>query len=129
MRVRRGMTIEEVRQIWLPRAQAVETEIMDKYRTRRDAAGGGYGHEGLGVHGISKERAAREKVRMAVRLLEGAGLEVSHKTVRKVTGQSESTIATHWPPPRRPAAKDIPETPENEKPRVIRFPGGLKFAP
>jgi len=125
------MTIEEVRQIWLPRAQAVEKKIMDTYRTRRDAAGGGYGHEGLGVHGIYKERAAREKVRMAVRLLEGAGLEVSHQTVRKVTGQSESTIASHWPPPKRPVAEDLPERSEDEQPRIIRFPfpGGAKLDP
>ena len=41
-----------------------------------EKSGGGYGHEGLGVYGIYQERAAREKVRLAARLLEKAGLEV-----------------------------------------------------
>jgi hypothetical protein len=79
------MTIDEVRQIWLLRAEAKTKAIMDSYYARREASGGGYGHEGLGVYGIYQERAAREKVRLAAKLLEKAGLEVSDATIRKVT--------------------------------------------
>lgn len=75
-RVRRGMTIDQVRQIWLPRAESKVKTILDSYYARREKSGGGYGHEGLGVYGIYQERAAREKVRLAARLLEKAGLEV-----------------------------------------------------
>jgi hypothetical protein len=123
MRVRRGMTIEEVRGIWVPRAEAKARAIMDSFYAQRDRAGGSYGHEGLGVYGDFKERAAREKVRLAVRLLEKAGLEVSYATIRKVTGQSESTIWAYWRPP-EPRPPEIDAAHDEAAPaRIIRFPG------
>ncbi len=122
MRVRRGMTIDEVREIWLPRAETKARAIMDSFYAQRDRAGGSYGHEGLGVYGDYKERAAREKVRLAVRLLEKAGLEVSYATIRKVTGQSESTIWAYWRPPEpSPPEGDVIDA--EAEPQIIRFPG------
>ena len=121
-RVRRGMTIEEVREIWLPRSETKTKQIMGAYDARRRNDGGGYGHEGLGVYGTYKERVAREKVRLAVYLLQKAGLEVSYQTIRKVTRQSESTIYRYWSPPKQ-AWEDEEPTGTEEPGTIIRFPG------
>lgn len=108
-RVHHGMTIDEVREVWLPRAEAKSQAILDKFYARRQNSGGGFGHEGLGVFGMYQERVAREKVRLAARLLAQAGLDVSYGTIHKVTGQSTNTIRKYWAPPRH-------EPPENLAP-------------
>lgn len=122
-RARRGLTVEEVRQLWLPRAEAKTKAIMDSYYASRDSSGGGYGHEGLGVYGTYQERAAREKVRLAAKLLRQANIEVTYSTIHKVTGQSRSTIMTYWAPPRQGPPEDATLEVDNEPPRIIRFPG------
>lgn len=80
-RVKRGMTIEQVREIWRVRADAKTKEIMDKYYTERPFSGG---REGLGIYGQFQSRAAREKVRLAERLIKSAGLPSDDATIRKV---------------------------------------------
>ncbi len=123
LRVRPGMSIEEVRQVWFSRAEARTKAIMDKYYASRAEHGGGYGHEGLGVYGIYQERAAREKVRLAVKLLEQARLEVAFRTIQKVTGQSQSTIANYWAPPRpKPPEEQADTQSERQAAQVIPFP-------
>ncbi len=123
-RARPGMTIEEVREIWLLRVEAKLKAIMDRYYASRAEHGGGYGHEGLGVYGIYQERGAREKVRLAAKLLEQAHLEVTFRSIHKVTGQSQSTIANYWAPPRPTPAEEPAGAPrEKGLARVIPFPG------
>lgn len=120
-RARKGMSAEEVREVWLPLAEAKSKAIIDSYYAQRPHSGG---REGLGIYGKFQERAAREKVRLAVRLLKQAGLEVTFTMIRKVTGQSQSTISNYWAPPREPV--DPPRAPtaaEKPPPRIIRFPG------
>jgi DNA invertase Pin-like site-specific DNA recombinase len=104
-RVKLGMTINEVREIWLSRTEVKSQTILDSYAAARQKSGSG-GREGLGIYGIYQERIAREKVRLAVKLLEKAGLEISERTINKVTGQSTGTIRNYWIPPKR-------EPPEN----------------
>lgn len=121
-RVKHGMTIAEVRQIWLARSEPRTRDIMQKYHALRRERGPGRGREGLGVYGIYQERAAREKVRLAVQLLDRAGIHVTCATIRKVTQQSESTISKYWAPPK----DDPPESngPGDDEPgQIIRFPG------
>ena len=122
-RVRRGMTIGQVRQIYLPRADAKVKTIFDSYYARREKSGGGYGHEGLGVYGMYQERAAYAKVRLAAELLEKAGLEVSCGAIRKVTGQATCTVSRYWHPPRQNPPEDQDSQLEDECVRVIPFPG------
>ena len=118
-KVKKGMSIEGVRQIWLPRAEAKTHAIMEKYYARREGSGG---REGLGIYGLYKERAAREKVKLASRLLQQAGLEVTISSISRVTGQSRRTVSNHWTLPAEP---DDPTPTSDEGPpqRVIRFPG------
>ena len=117
-KVKKGMSIEEVRQVWLPLAQAKSQEFMDKYYARSEHSGG---REGLGVYGLSKERAAREKVRLAVKLLKQAGLEITFSSIGRVTGQSRSTIANYWAPPLDPPDSSAVATDSETK--IIKFPG------
>ena len=60
-------------------------EIMDKYTKQK--AGRSGGREGLGIYGQFQSRAAREKLRLAERLLKSAGLPTDDATVRKVMRQ------------------------------------------
>lgn len=120
------MTIDQVREIWRLRAEAKTKAIMDAYRARRNESGGGYGHEGLGVYGIYQERAAREKVRLAVRLLEKAGLEVSYNTIRTVTGQSPGTISGYWTPLKTVVQEDLPTETSDDQLRILRFLDGSR---
>lgn len=123
-RAKPGMTIDEVRQVWIPSAEAKTNAIMESYRARREQSGGGYGHEGLGVYGMYQERAAREKVRLAATLLAQAGLEVTYETIRKVTGQASNTIRSYWAPPKPIVAEDLRTEVEHDRARIIRFPFG-----
>jgi predicted thioredoxin/glutaredoxin len=82
VRVTRGMSIDQVREIWRVRSQAKTQEIMDRYVKQK--AGRSGGREGLGIYGQFQSRAAREKVRLAERLLKSAGLPTDEATVRKV---------------------------------------------
>lgn len=121
-RVKRGMTIAEVRHIWLARSEAKTKTIMGRYYGRRQESPGGFGHEGLGVHGDYQQRVACEKVRLAVTILEKAGIQVTCATIRKVTHQSETTISSYWAPPRdEPPESDGPG--DDELGQIIRFPG------
>lgn len=81
-KVKRGMSMEQVREIWRVRSEAKTKEIMDKYTKQK--AGRSGGREGLGIYGQFQSRAAREKVRLAERLLKSAGLPTDEATVRKV---------------------------------------------
>ena len=81
-RVKRGMNIDQVREIWRKRSEAKTQEIMDKYT--KQTVGRSGGHEGLGIYGLFQSRAAREKVRLAKRLLKSAGLPTDDATVRKL---------------------------------------------
>ena len=120
-RVRKGMSIEEVREAWLPLAEAKSKAIIDSYYAQRPHSSG---REGLGIYGKFQERAAREKVRLAVRLLQQAGLEVTVTMINKVTGQSQSTISNYWAPPRESVEPTpAPTVSEESPPRIIRFPG------
>jgi DNA invertase Pin-like site-specific DNA recombinase len=120
-RVKKGMSIDEVRQVWLPLAEAKTKEIIGKYYAQRPYSGG---REGLGVYGKFQERAAREKVRLAVRLLQQAGVEVTYTTISKVTGQSRNTIGNYWAPPRQPAEPSAAQVTNDEpSPPTYRFPG------
>ncbi len=122
LRVKPGMSIEEIRQVWLARSDVKSEEIMSKYRERRDRDGG-YGHEGLGVYGDYQERVAREKVRLAVKLLRQAEIEVTYGTIHKVTKQSTGTIANYWAPPRPVVPEVQQKDDDSEPPPTIRFPG------
>ena len=82
LRVKRGMSIYQVREIWRIRSEAKTKEIMDKYTKQK--AGRSGGREGLGIYGQFQSRAAREKVRLAERLLKSADLPTDDATVRKV---------------------------------------------
>jgi len=85
-------SIDEVRQEWLPRAEALKEAIIGKYYT--DQAGhGSAGREGLGIYGIYQERLARKKIQLAVKLLKRAGFEVTTGNIQKVTRQRRDTIA------------------------------------
>lgn len=119
-RVRKGMSVEEVREVWLPLAEAKAKAIIDSYYAQRPYSGG---REGLGIYGKFQERAAREKVRLAVRLLQQAGLEVTVTMISKVTGQSRSTISNYWAPPRELVEPPPAPTAEEHPPRILRFPG------
>lgn len=81
-RAKRGMTIDQVREIWRVRSEAKTAEIMDKYYQQK--AGRSGGREGLGIYGQFQSRAAWEKVRLAERLLKSAGLPADDATIRKV---------------------------------------------
>lgn len=118
------MTIDEVRQIWKPRADAKTKAIMDRYDARRGPSGAGHGCEGLGVYGSYQENAAREKVRLAVKLLDQAGLAVSYESIRKVTRQSSETIRRYWFPPKRVVNEDLPADDDSDDGIIIPFPGG-----
>ena len=83
VRVKSGMTLEQVRGIWQIRAEAKTKEIMDKYVKQK--AGRSGGREGLGIYGQFQSRAARERVRLAERLLKSAGLSTDDATIRKLT--------------------------------------------
>ena len=123
-RARKGMSVDEVRDIWLPLAEAKTKAIIDSYYAQRPHSGG---REGLGIYGKFQERAAREKVRLAVRLLKQAGLAVTVTMINKVTGQSRTTISNYWSPRREPV--DPPPTPtdgEKPPPKIIRFPGSYR---
>ncbi len=71
-RVTRGMSIKQVREIWRTRSEGKTKEIMAKYTKQK--AGRSGGREGLGIYGQFQSRAAREKVRLAERLLKSAGM-------------------------------------------------------
>jgi hypothetical protein len=119
--VKKGMSVEDVRQVWLPRAEAKTKAIIDRYYAQRPHSGG---REGLGIYGRFQERAAREKVRLAVRLLQQAGLDVTLTVIGKVTGQSRSTISNYWAPPREPVnLPPVPTADEEPPPPTYRFPG------
>jgi len=120
-RVQNGMSVEEVRQVWLPLAEAKTKAIIGKYYAQRPYSGG---REGLGIYGKFQERAAREKVRLAVRLLQRAGLEASLTMISKVTGQSRNTISHYWAPPCE-TVEALPKavTDEEPPPPTFRFPG------
>lgn len=81
-RVKRGMTLEQVREIWRVRSEARTKEIMASYE--RQKAGRSGGREGLGIYGIFQSRAAREKLKLAERLLKSAGLPTDDATIRKL---------------------------------------------
>jgi hypothetical protein len=76
------MTLEQVRALWRSRADAKEAEIMAKYYEQK--AGRSGGREGPGIHGQFKSRAAREKKKLAERMLKSAGLPTDEATVRKL---------------------------------------------
>lgn len=118
-RVKKGMTIDQVRCVWHARAEAKTRAIMDSYYARRPGSGG---REGFGIYGMSQERAAREKVLLAVKLLAQAGLDVSYQSIRKVTGQSVSTIQHYWAPPRPMVKEDLRAEVEADFAQIIRFP-------
>ena len=58
-KVTKGMSVEELRQVWLPLAETKPKAIIDSYYAQRPYSGG---REGLGIYGKFQERAAREKV-------------------------------------------------------------------
>lgn len=124
-------SIDELRLEWRRRADAAEQEIMGKYHSRR-AESGGFGHEGLGVYGIYQERLARKKVELGAKLLKRAGLEVTTRDIRKLTGQSLSTIEHYRPMPRqkpREQREQIGTQTERQSAEIIPFrrrPGGAE---
>ncbi len=119
IRVKRGMSLEEVAALWRTRTEAMTRSTMDKYYRLRSESGSG-GREGLGVYGTYKDRVARDKVRLAVKMLGQAGLPVTESSIRKVTGQSTSTISRYWWPP-RPVELDLPPD-SGPLPPTIKFP-------
>lgn len=82
VKVRKGMTLEEVREIWRVQSEARTKEIMDKYYQQK--AGRSGGREGLGIYSRFQSRAALEKERLAERLLKSAGLPTDEGTIRRV---------------------------------------------
>ena len=81
-KVKRGMSIDQVREIWRLRSEAKTKEIMDKYAQQK--AGRSGGGEGLGIYGQFRSRVAREKILFAERLLKSAGLSTDEATIRKL---------------------------------------------
>jgi hypothetical protein len=81
-KVKHGMNIDQVREIWRMRSEAKTKEIMDKYAKQK--AGRSGGREGLGIYGQFQSRASREKRRLAERLLTSAGLPTDDATVRRL---------------------------------------------
>jgi hypothetical protein len=82
LRAKRGMGIDQVREIWRMRSEAKTKEIMEKYTKQKSGRSGG--REGLGIYGQFQSRAAREKIRLAEQLLKSAGLPIDDATIRKV---------------------------------------------
>lgn len=121
-RIRKGMAINEVREIWLERSETKSKAILDSYRRQHTSSAG---REGLGIYGRFQQRVAREKVRLAAHLLERAGHDVTESSIRKVTRQSLETIRGYWAPQRPPADNAAHESMgDNEPPPpTFRFPG------
>ena len=122
MRVRKGMSIDQVREVWIEQSEKKEADIWGKYHAQRPSSGG---REGLGIHGIYKQRVTQAKVRIAQRLLKSAGLEVSVSSIHKVTKQSRTTIANYWTPPAEPEkVKDVSIEVEDDTPPppTYKFP-------
>jgi hypothetical protein len=86
-RVKRGMTLDEVREVWRVRSDAKSKAIMDSYA--RQKAGGSGGRAGLGIYGVFQSRAADERRRLAERLLKSAGLPTDQTTIRKLMRASK----------------------------------------
>ena len=82
-RVKRGMTMEQVREIWVVRAEAINRDVMGKYAKQRREHGSG-GREGLGIYGQFQSRVKRKKEELAERLLRSAGLPTDDATIGKV---------------------------------------------
>ncbi len=81
-RAKRGMSLEEVREIWRARSEAKTREIMAKYAKQK--AGRSGGREGLGIYGQFQSRASDAKARLAEQLLKSAGLPTDAATIRKL---------------------------------------------
>ncbi len=86
-RFTRGMTFEQVRELWRERADRKTEEIMAKYHDQK--AGRSGGREGLGICGQFQSRAAREKQKLAERMLKSAGLPTDEENVRKLMRRQE----------------------------------------
>lgn len=82
-RAKRGMSIDQVREIWLVRAAAKTTEIMNKYHKQK--AGRSGGRSGLGIYGQFQSRAAVAKIKLAEQLLKSAGLPTDEGTIGRLT--------------------------------------------
>ena len=80
-RVRRGMSTDEIREVWRARAEAKSKEIMDKFYAQRR---GGDSRESFGIFGRFKSRAAAAKIRLAEQLVKSAGLPLDEATIRKI---------------------------------------------
>jgi hypothetical protein len=125
---RRGMPLEELRQVWQLNAKAKEKEIMDRYYAQRRSDGG---REGLAIWERYARRVRREKILLAAKLLRKAGFEVSYATIGHITGQARRTIAGYWSPPEPKRNQTAPVQhnpkpvvePESEPPANYRFPG------
>lgn len=98
-RVKLGMTIEQVRAIWQVRSEAKTRQTMAGYDKQRLSAPPGYGREKFALHGQTQSQIARDKVRLAAKLLASAGLDADCAAIHKVTGQSKATIMDYWDPP------------------------------
>lgn len=115
------MTIQELRQQWLRLAEQARASIMGKYHAQR-LEGGSAGREGLGIYSIYQERLARKKVQLAVKLLKRTGLEPTIANIRKLTGQSYTTIEYHLPRRVREAPEEQVNSESKREPgKVLPF--------
>lgn len=88
------MMLDEIREEWLQLSGEMSAEVMNRYRDQRIGSGG---REGLGIYGMSRERIARKKVKIAVKLLRKNGFDSSIGNIYKITQQSRSTIERYLP--------------------------------
>lgn len=125
IRAKKGMTVDQVREIWAIRAQEKEDAIWAKYNAYK-ASYPSFGRSGLSVWEGYKARAMKVRVTTAVSLLRAAGLEITCATIRKITGQSPNTILSYWTPPvEKTAVAPAPLPPvvdEEPPPPTYQFP-------
>jgi hypothetical protein len=125
IRAKKGMTVDQVRELWAVRAKEKEDTIWAKYNAYRSSYPS-FGRSGLSVYEGYKARVTKARVVTAVSLLNGAGLEVSCTMIRKVTGQSPNTILGYWTPPSEKTvtapAPPISMVDEEPPPPTYQFP-------
>jgi len=74
--------MEEVREVWIIRAESITRDVMGKYAKLREHGSGG--REGLGIYGQYQSRVKRIKEDLAARLLKSAGLPTDAVTIKRL---------------------------------------------
>jgi hypothetical protein len=128
IRAKKGMTLDQVRELWAINAKAKEDAIMAKYHAMKQNYPS-FGRAGLSVWEGYRDRVTEAKVQMGVSLLQQAGFPVTCAMIDRVTGQASKTILGYWSPPEeksrvpaesRPQPQPVIE--EEPPPPTYQFP-------